>query len=268
VRRALVLIGLFVAPLAVLAAAPGGMVTVPSGSFRMGGEVAPEEKPVHSVTLPAFHMDRFEVTNAQFEKFIAAKGYATEKLWSKEGWAWRTDKEISAPHDWAERKKTLGAAFGDHPVVGVSYYEAEAYARFAKKRLPTEIEWEKAARGTAGRTYPWGDEANEGGPVGGGGKARTYRVGSNAKDESPYGVKDLGSNVAEWTSSWYGPYPGSDHEDPNHGKKYRVIRGGSWRYDVAEKRRGAWRGYFRYGKPTTRAPFIGIRLVSEVKAPK
>ncbi len=267
-RRALILFGLLAVPFLALAAAPDGMVTVPAGPFRMGAELAPEEKPVHSVKIPTFHMDRYEVTNAQYEKFIAAKGYATEKLWSKDGWAWRTKHEITEPLDWAGRKKILGDAFGKHPVVGVSFYEAQAFARFSKKRLPTEIQWEKAARGALERVYPWGDDATKGGPVGGGGKDRTYPVGSNARDKSPYGVMDLGSNVAEWTVSWYAPYPGSDHEDRNHGKKFRVVRGGSWRFDVPEKRRCAWRGYYRYGRPDRRAPFIGIRLVSDPKATK
>jgi formylglycine-generating enzyme required for sulfatase activity len=275
VRRPILVALLFALPALVLAApVPEGMVLVPAGPFTMGSDIDPEEKrpkvaqdetPTHQVTVPAFLMDRHEVTNGEFEKFMKAGGYAKKDLWSKDGWTWREANAITGPKDFKARKTALGDAFTKHPVVGVSYWEAEAYARFAGKRLPTEVEWEKAARGKGGRTYPWGEKPEAGGPVGDP-TTKTYAVGTNAKDRSANGVMDLGGNVAEWTSSWFAAYPESKHESPHHGKTYRVVRGGSWRFETAIKRRGAWRGYWRYGKPDARIPFIGIRLVKDVKA--
>jgi iron(II)-dependent oxidoreductase len=245
-------------------AAAGEGTLVPAGPFRMGSNRVPDETPTHTVDVPAFRMDVTEVRNADYAKFIAAKGYAEKKWWSEAGWTWREKEGVTAPAGWEERKKELAEAFDDHPVVGVSYHEAEAYARFAGKRLPTEAEWEKAARGATGRTWPWGEEETGGGPVGAA-KTNTRPVGTNPKDKSAYGILDLGGNVAEWTSSWYGPYPGTEHESRHHGETYRVIRGGSWRFETPAKRRGAWRGYWRYGEPTARLPFVGIRLVEDVR---
>jgi iron(II)-dependent oxidoreductase len=275
VRRPILLALLLALPAAVLAVpAPEGMVLVPAGPFTMGSDIDPEDKrpkvsrdetPAHEVKLPAFLMDRHEVTNGAYEVFMKAGGYAKKDLWSKDGWAWRESNGVAEPKDWKARRTALGEAFAKHPVVGVSYHEAEAYARFVGKRLPTEQEWEKAARGKGARVWPWGDDAESGGRPGDA-TTKTYPVGGNPKDVSAHGIRDLGGNVAEWTSSWFAAYPGSEHESPHHGKTYRVIRGGSWRFETAAKRRGAWRGYWRYGKPDARIPFVGIRLVKDVKA--
>jgi ribose transport system permease protein len=190
------------------------MVEIPAGPFIMGSDTgAEDEAPAHEVDLPAFEMDKFEVTNADFARFVEATGYQTDA--EKEG---RT-------------KNWRGAAQGkdNHPVVFVSWNDAVAYCRWLGKRLPTEAEWEKAARGTDGRTYPWGNEwdpskanTKESGLRG------TAAVGSFGAGASPYGVEDMAGNVWEWTADWYEPYPGSTYKSDYFGQKFKVLRGGAW----------------------------------------
>jgi len=190
------------------------MIAIPAGEFTMGSQKE-VERPPHPVSVNAFEIDKFEVTNEQFEKFVADTGYVTDA--EKAGdTSWRY---------WAQGKPT-------HPVVKVSWNDAKAYCEWAEKRLPTEAEWEKAARGTDGRTYPWGNNwdvdkvnAKESGFRG------TLIVGSFPDGASPYGVMDMAGNVAEWTSDWFQPYPGypgGDGAAQYFGEKYRVIRGGGW----------------------------------------
>jgi len=190
------------------------MIAIPAGEFTMGSDLE-VERPPHPVSVDAFEIDQFEVTNEQFEKFVAETGYVTDA--GKAGdTSWRY---------WAKDKP-------NHPVVKVSWNDATAFCEWAEKRLPTEAEWEKAARGTDGRTYPWGNtwdedkvNAKESGYRG------TTIVGSFPSGASPYGVMDMAGNVAEWTSDWFQPYPGypgGDGEAQYFGEKYRVIRGGGW----------------------------------------
>jgi formylglycine-generating enzyme required for sulfatase activity len=202
---------------------PEGMVTVPSGEFIMGtDEVDTEDKateygitkpwfmdehPAHQVQLPAFYMDRYEVTNAQYREFLQQTGRRP-------------------PPDWAGGNYPGGK--DRHPVVHVTWDDASAYCLWAGKRLPTEAEWEKAAHGTDGRKYPWGNEfdggrANLNGQIG-----TTTPVGQYENGKSPYGVHDMAGNVWEWTADWYGPYPGNDYQHPMFGQKVRVVRGNSW----------------------------------------
>jgi ribose/xylose/arabinose/galactoside ABC-type transport system permease subunit/formylglycine-generating enzyme required for sulfatase activity len=190
------------------------MIQIPAGPFIMGSDTGNEdEAPVHEVDLPAFEIDKFEVTNADFAQFVEATGYETDA--EKEG---RTKNWQSA----AEGKD-------NHPVIFVSWNDAVTYCQWAGKRLPTEAEWEKAARGTDGRMYPWGNEwdaskAN----VKDIGLRGTACVGSFGAGASPYGVEDMAGNVWEWTADWYEAYPGSDYESDYFGQKFRVQRGGGW----------------------------------------
>jgi len=184
------------------------LVCVPAGSFRMGSKDGGSSgKPVHAVTLSEYWIGKYEVTNAQFKRFMSETGY-------------------DAGNDWREKASEWGARA---PVVSVSWNDAQAYCRWAGLRLPTEAEWEKAARGTDGRKYPWGNEGpenrawydnNSGG--------RAHDVGSALLGVSPYGCLDMAGNVDEWCQDWYDRYPGNTEMNNNYGTKYRILRGGSW----------------------------------------
>jgi len=217
------------------------MVLIPAGPFLMGSDTGRgDEAPAHEVDLPAFEMDKFEVTNADFAKFVEATGYKTDAEKAGVANTWRT---------YAQGKD-------NHPVVKVSWNDAVAYCQWVGKRLPTEAEWEKAARGTDGRVYPWGDRYD---PQKANGKDRGIRgttaVGSFAEGASPYGVMDMAGNVWEWTADWYKPYPGSTYESPYFGEKFRVLRGGGW-FETAEFLRTTVRNA---GTPETANDDIGFR---------
>jgi len=193
------------------------MIEIPAGPFTRGSDAGdPEDGPTHQVDLPAFEIDRFEVTNADYAAFTEATGYVT--FAEQQGFrSWRDEG---------------GEGEDNHPVVVVTWDDAQAYCEWAGKRLPAEAEWEKAARGTDGRVFPWGNEwdpnkAN----VKERGLRGTATVGSFGAGTSPYGVDDMTGNVWEWTADWYQPYPGNAVADPYYGEKYRVTRGGGW-FDV------------------------------------
>ena len=190
--------------------APVDMVKVPKGPFLYGDEKTP-------VTIDHdYWNDTYPVTNEKYRAFVEAGGYGNQTCWSSEDWKWKTESEVTGPAHWNDEEWNKA----DHPVVGVSYYEAESYAKWAGKRLPTEQEWEKAARGEDGRQYPWGEEfdkarcnSNESG-IG-----QTTPVTQYLNGVSPYGCYDMAGNVWEWCADWY---------DKNGGE--RVSRGGSWTY--------------------------------------
>jgi formylglycine-generating enzyme required for sulfatase activity len=183
------------------------MVLVPAGPFIMGladGDFLAEEheKPRREVYLSAYWIDLYPVTNARFGQFLKADGYADKAWWLAAGWEWRERHRIRQPLQWGK----AGWDGPDQPVAGVSWYEADAYARWAGRRLPTDAEWEKAARGGDGRRYPWGDDwptaavANFADGVG-----RTTPVGLYPDGASPYGCHDMAGNVNNWVSDWYLP---------------------------------------------------------------
>ena len=191
------------------------MVLIPAGEFTMGSDHG-VERPPHQVFIEAFEIDILEVTNEEFEGFVTERGYETEAEKAGEPQTWRS---------YAEGKPK-------RPVVKVTWNDAQAYCQWAGKRLPTEAEWEKAARGEEGYIYPWGNDWD---PTKANTKEGGYRdttiVGSFPDGASPYGVMDMAGNVAEWTTSWfkaYPGYPGGDNEAQYFGEKYRVIRGGGW----------------------------------------
>ncbi len=200
-----------------------GMVSIPAGPFIMGSDSGdPDETPQHEVDLPAFEIDLYEVTNAQFAAFVEATGYQTDAEKAGEA-GWRAY--------YTEGKE-------NHPVVKVSWNDAVAYCQWGGKRLPTEAEWEKAARGTDGRVFPWGNEWD---PAKANVKESGFRgttpVGGFPDGVSPYGVYDMAGNVWEWTADWYQPYPGSsDTGNPYFGEKFRVTRGGGWFEEAAQVR--------------------------------
>lgn len=190
------------------------MVQIPAGPFIMGSDSHdPDETPRRQVDLPAFEIDVFEVTNAQFAAFVEATGY-------------QTDAEKAGESGWRGFYKE---GEQNYPVVKVSWNDAVAFCEWAGKRLPTEAEWEKAARGTDGRLYPWGNDWD---PSRANVKAAGFRgttpEGSFPAGASPFGVHDVAGNVWEWTADWYQPYPGSGHSNSYYGEKFKVTRGGGW----------------------------------------
>ena len=189
---------------------PEGMVKVPKGPFLYG------EERVREVIDHDYWIDTYPVTNEKYRAFILADGYVNQTYWSKEGWKWKTEHSITVPEYWNDTKWNKAG----YPVVGVSYYEAEAYARWAGKRIPTEQEWEKAARGEDGREYPWGNEFDKNKCNSSeAGLRDTTPVTQYANGVSPNGCYDMAGNVWEWCENWY-----------NETKGWRVLRGGSWNF--------------------------------------
>jgi formylglycine-generating enzyme required for sulfatase activity len=216
------------------------MVEVPAGLFVMGSDSAdPDESPPHEVELPTFYIDRYEVTNGQFRAFVEATGY-------------QTDAEKAGKRNWKDY--SLGKA--NHPVAKVSWNDAAAFCEWVGKRLPTEEEWEKAARGTDGRAYPWGNEFDASrANVKLTGLRGTAAVGSFPAGASPYGAEDMSGNVWEWTASPYLGYPGSTYQDPHYGEELKVTRGGGW-FDDEQQVRTANR---HAADPLTASDDIGFR---------
>ena len=265
------------------------MVFIPAGEFIMGspeGEGAFDEQPQHKVYLDAFYIDKYEVTNAQFKEFVESTEYVTDaerkgygEVWNLRGgydsllnfshvnWrspnAWILPSDYNIPHpDVWENYNIVDKM--DYPVVQVSWNDAQAYAKWAGKRLPTEAEWEKAARGTDGRIWPWGNVFNiniEGVTVHAN-IASDYLlpVGSFPTGVSPYGVYDMAGNVEEWTADWYATdyyihSPRSNPKGPDSGIA-RVLKGGSWRHQKSYHVLNASRDY---QAPNYSSNFVGFR---------
>jgi len=187
------------------------MVLVPAGEFTMGSEKLANEKPRHKVFLKDFYMDKFEVTNLLYYQFCKD-----------------TNREL--PIHMTSGKMPAGRE--NHPVSNVSFSDAEAFCKWAGKRLATEQEWEKAARGIDGRIYPWGsgwDQNLSNNRTRSG--EDTLPVGSIPRGASPYGLMDMSGNVWEWTDSWYKSYPNSPVNFDETGKN-RVTRGGAYFYSI------------------------------------
>lgn len=217
----------------------GAMVLVPAGPFLMGsnhqGTTLDNERPQHIVEVKAFLIDRYPVSTREFLQFARAGGYANPHWWSAEGWQWRAQQQITHPLSWRQpqagewvevNKDTIAPLALDQPVMGVSWYEADAYARSVEKRLPTEAEWEKAARsGVLARTG-W---------------------------------------VWEWTSTWFHPYPGfiahpyQGYSVPYFDEQHRVLRGGSWATQ-SHVRRPTFRTWYH---PWVREIFSGVRCIRD-----
>ncbi|MGD2086029.1 MAG: SUMF1/EgtB/PvdO family nonheme iron enzyme [Candidatus Aminicenantes bacterium] len=243
------------------------MVLVPAGEFIRGSEKYKNAKPVKRIYLDDFKIGVFPVTNQEFRRFVDYDGYNREEYWTKEGWQWRIEEKVTEPALLYDREWN-GPNF---PVVGISWYEADTYVKWlsdvTKKtyRLPTEAEWEKAARGTEGKIYSWGNtydknlcnsrESN---------LARTSPVGIFPKGKSNYGCHDMIGNIWEWCTDWYREkyYHSSPNKNPTGPKtgSRRVFRGGSW-LDFAMDCACAIR--FR-DLPGFRRSFLGFRLARSV----
>jgi formylglycine-generating enzyme required for sulfatase activity len=218
------------------------MVLVPAGEFTMGSprtdpKSGDDEEPQHSVYLDAFWIDRTEVTTAQFVEFLNALGEHRGVCGGRDCAETRIEDKYS--HILRRNGRyVVERDFGDHPITEVSWHGAQAYCAWAGARLPTEAEWEKAARGVDGRTYPWGNESPDCdraqyGDCGG----ATVPVGSYPAGASPYAVLDMAGNVWEWVADWYdaayyGSSPSQNPQGPDSGVR-KVFRGGSWGYPPA-----------------------------------
>ncbi|WP_051476759.1 ergothioneine biosynthesis protein EgtB [Arthrobacter sp. Br18] len=257
-------------------------VRIPAGSFTMGTSVEPwaldNERPAHEVHVPDYWIDTVPVSNGAFLNFLDDGGYSNPHWWTAEGWRHRNDDGLTAPKYWKREGSTwwrtrfgvLEPVPADEPVQHVSFFEAQAYARWAGRRLPTEAEWEKAARhdpaSGRSRRYPWGDEdptprhANLGGA-----SLRPSPVGSYPAGASALGARQLIGDVWEWTSSDFGPYPGfrvfpyREYSEVFFSGGYKVLRGGSWAVDAS-----ASRGTFRnWDYPIRRQIFTGFRTARD-----
>lgn len=201
------------------------MARIPAGLFPMGSNDGPaDERPQHKADVAEFFVDRMPVTNAQFARFIGTAG-----IQAPDGQRWYDVDDGDARIHRGEEKWQADPGFENHPVAEVSWYGAVAYCTALGKRLPTEAEWEKAARGTEGRKYPWGSEAPDRTRAHfGGGWNDTRPVGRFPKGASPYGVLDMAGNGWEWVSSAYVPYPynPTDGREDMRRSAVRGTRGG------------------------------------------
>ncbi|AGL20909.1 ergothioneine biosynthesis protein EgtB [Actinoplanes sp. N902-109] len=263
-------------------AAVSGEVFIPGGPFTMGTDTEPwaldNERPAHTVHVPAFFIDAAPVTNAQYADFIAAGGYDDPRWWSPRGWAHRQEAGLTAPMHWHRdgdgwaytRFGRTTRVIRDEPVVHVCFFEAQAYAAWAGRRLPTEAEWEKAARfdPVTGRSrrFPWGDEAPSSRHANLGQRhLAPAPVGAYPQGASPSGVHQLIGDVWEWVDSGFHGYPGfqvfpyAEYSQVFFGGDYKVLRGGSFGTDAA-----ACRGTFRnWDHPIRRQIFSGFRCARD-----
>ncbi|MFD7341080.1 ergothioneine biosynthesis protein EgtB [Streptomyces violascens] len=257
-------------------------VLVPCGPFTMGTSTEPwaldNERPGHHRIVPAFHLDTTPVTCGAYLRFIEDGGYREERWWEPAGWAMVREHELSAPLFWRhEGGEWLRRRFGvtepvpvDEPVLHVSWYEADAYARWAGRRLPTEEEWEKAARhdpvSGRSRRYPWGDAAPSPAHANLGQRhLRPAPAGAYPEGQSPLGIRQLIGDVWEWTSSDFLPYPGfvafpyREYSEVFFGPGHKVLRGGAFSVDEV-----ACRGTFRnWDLPVRRQIFAGFRTARD-----
>jgi gamma-glutamyl hercynylcysteine S-oxide synthase len=271
-------------------AAPADAVTLPrevflpGGPFTMGTSSEPwaldNERPAHVVDVPPFYLDTTPVTNAAYAEFIADGGYDDPRWWTADGWAHRQRAGLTAPLFWRWEGEWVRVSFGvasplipNEPVVHACWYEADAYARWAGRRLPTEAEWEKAARhdpvSGRSRRYPWGDAdptpelANLGQR-----HLRPAPAGAYAAGAAPSGARQLIGDVWEWTSSDFLPYPGfaawpyREYSEVFFGPEYKVLRGGAFGVSPV-----ACRGTFRnWDYPVRRQIFAGFRTARSAAA--
>ncbi|HEY6279440.1 MAG TPA: ergothioneine biosynthesis protein EgtB [Streptosporangiaceae bacterium] len=257
-------------------------VLVPGGAFTMGTSTEPwsldNERPAHTVQVPAFYLDTTPVTNAAYQQFITDGGYRDLRWWSPAGWQHRQRAGLIAPLHWQpEGRGWMREVFGvtepvapGEPVLHVCWYEAQAYAAWAGRRLPTEAEWEKAARfdPVTGRSrrYPWGDSEPGAGQANLGQRhLRPALAGSYPAGAAPSGARQLIGDVWEWTASDFLPYPGfrawpyREYSEVFFGDEYKVLRGGSFAVDPV-----ACRGTFRnWDYPIRRQIFAGFRTARD-----
>lgn len=277
------------------------MVQIPGGAFLMGSDrrdtddlqsrygftvdLYRNEHPPHEIVLGPYRIDRYEVTNADYRRFLEAAGHPPPEHWVRTGYNVADDR-LGTAHvtnlRWIaadyfgldgdlsglSREDLLGRLLAiqrerdARPVTGVSWHEAADFCRWRGARLPTEAEWEKAARGTDGREFPWGNEwaierTNTGDLMEG--DESLAAVGRFAGDVSPWGIRDMAGNASEWVADWYLPYRGATFWDEAYGEQHKVIRGGGaglGHYALSLFFRTARRGH---APPHARADDVGFR---------
>lgn len=222
-------------------------VRVPAGEFTMGQPGS--EKAKEPVSLEEYWIGLTEVTNENYRLFIEAGGYDDASLWEEAGWEWRTSSNVIQPACWDDPIYNTP----EQPVACISWYEGMAYAAWLQRetgldvRLPSEAEWEKAARGSDARLYPWGDAAPNSALANyAGGLGAPAPVGTRPDGASPYGALDMLGNVAEWTST-----------PADFDAEQRVVRGGSW-FSLADSLGASLREFYA---PTQSLNLLGLRLV-------
>ncbi|MEZ4299183.1 MAG: SUMF1/EgtB/PvdO family nonheme iron enzyme [Polyangiaceae bacterium] len=247
-------------------------VLIPAGPCTLGGPGPDSDTPAwptRHVHVSAFRIDRYPVTVAAYSAFITAGGYRSRRYWTDRGWSFRTESNLTRPRFWGDPEWSA-YLIPNHPVVGVSCHEAEAYAAFMDARLPTEAEWEKACRGEHARLYPWGDTFLEDacamrtyGPRG------TVPIGTFPRGETPLGLSDMVGSVWQWCRdvSDDAATPGDTDPlvDPDEYDESapRVTRGGAWntlKWSVCSISRNAY-------PPTAQFSNLGFRLVEDVEDP-
>lgn len=213
------------------------MIEISAGEFEQGNEsiaALDNERPVHRANLKTYWIDRYPVTCGQYRSFMEAGGYQNPSWWSANGWEWLQTEQVTQPLYWSDH-----LCWTNHPVCGVSWYEAEAYARFVGKRLPTEAEWEKAAswdgENRVRRTYPWGEAAQEGDRTNHDNLfSQTTPVDAYPDGQSAYGLHDTLGNVWEWTASvfqgyqGFESYPYAGYSQVYFDGQHLILKGGSW----------------------------------------
>jgi gamma-glutamyl hercynylcysteine S-oxide synthase len=258
------------------------MIEVPAGPCDIGapgsGFAYDNERPRHRTDVRSYLIGRTPITNASYLTFVEGGGYERREWWSSEGWAWKEEYDITRPAGWTAdhraewRLSKLVRLHPERPVVHVSWFEADAFARAHEARLPTEIEWEKAATWDqelqASRSYPWGEEPPEpglhanvdqlgGGPLG----AEAHPAGASA-----YGCLGMIGDVWEWTGSDFGGYPGfmaypyPEYSEVFFGERYKVLRGGSW----ATRARVTTPTFRNWDYPQRRQIFAGLRIARDI----
>jgi formylglycine-generating enzyme required for sulfatase activity len=243
------------------------MVYVPAGKFLMGstvGEGNADERPQHEqIISTGFWLDLTPVTNASYARFSAAGGYKNPEFWAEAGWEWVKSSKKVGPQDFKD------CTDPQQPRLGVSWFEAWAYSQWRGGRLPTEAEWEWAARGPENRAYPWGNTFDSNHLIyakNSGNKTAAVGDGFRKAGASWVGALDMSGNAWEWCSSLYQPYPyrvDISRENRSDGSNMRVLRGGSWR-NLPLNAHAAFR---YYAHPFNREGDIGFRVVCDSPSP-